>query len=116
MTEREVKRLRRADLLEILVELTRENEQLKRELADAKSELADRSLRVNANGSIAEAALQLNGVFEAARNACQQYLDNIQEKSRQADTYRTDLMLRLLEHCGDCPKWKGIVVPEENKE
>ena len=30
-------------------------------------------------GSIAEAALQLNGVFEAAQHAAQQYLDNLQD-------------------------------------
>ena len=31
-------------------------------------------------GSLAEAALQLNSVFEAAQNACAQYTQNIQQQ------------------------------------
>lgn len=115
MTERELKRLRRSDLLEILLDLSRENEQLKRELSDARDQLADRTIRMESVGSIAEAALQLNGVFEATQNACQQYLENIRQKSRQADEYRGELMLRLLNHCGDCHRWQELFEPGEKE-
>ena len=116
MTERELKRLRRSDLLEILLELSRENEQLRQELSEVKAQMADRTIRMEATGSIAEAALQLNGVFEATQNACQQYLENIREKSRQADEYRGELMLRLLNHCGNCQRWQELFDSEEAGE
>ena len=116
MTERELKRLRRSDLLEILLEVSRENEQLKQELSDARAQLADRTIRMESTGSIAEAALQLNGVFEAAQNACAHYLENIREKSRLADEYREELMVRLLDRCGNCPKWQNLLDPEDRTE
>lgn len=113
MTERELKRLRRSDLLEILLDVSRENEQLKQALSDARSQLADRTIRMESAGSIAEAALQLNGVFEATQNACEQYLENIRQKSRQADELQGELMLRLLNHCGDCRRWQKLFPPKE---
>ena len=108
MTERELKRLRRTDLLEILLELSRENEQLKKDLAEAREQLEDRRILLDEAGSIAEASLKLNGVFEATQKACQEYLDNIREKSRLADEYREELMLRLLDRCGNCQNWQGL--------
>ena len=36
-------------------------------------------------GSIAEASLRLNGVFETAQNACEQYTENIQTLSRRQE-------------------------------
>ena len=41
---------------------------------------------LNKAGSIAEAALQLNGVFQAAEAAAAQYLENIQRLSSEKET------------------------------
>lgn len=78
MTERELKRLRRADLLEMMVALSKENEQLKIQLKETQQKVDDKSIAIKKAGSIAEASLQLNGVFEAAQNACDQYVANLQ--------------------------------------
>lgn len=40
---------------------------------------------LNNAGSIAEAALQVNGVFEAAQKACEQYIDNIKNLSKRQE-------------------------------
>lgn len=77
MTDRELKKLSRAELLELLLEKSRENEQLRAQLEEAKEQLASRTIQLANAGSIAEAALQLNGVFEAADRAAQQYLENV---------------------------------------
>ena len=66
MTELELKHLRRADLVEILLDLSKENEILRAQLERARTQLADRTIAVENAGSLAEAALRLNGVFEAA--------------------------------------------------
>lgn len=84
MTDRELKKLRRGELLEMLLEQSREMESLKEELKEVKSALAKRSIEIEEAGSIAEAALQLNGVFAAAESAAEQYLESLEElKIRQ---------------------------------
>lgn len=86
MTEKELKKLTRADLLEMLIEQSREMQQLRKELQSLQQEQQQRELRINKAGSIAEAALQLSGVFEAAEEAGKQYLENIRLLSlRQED-------------------------------
>lgn len=51
--------------------------QLREEMAELR---VSRRIELEKSGSIAEAALKLNGVFEAAQRAADQYLDNIREK------------------------------------
>lgn len=81
MTDRELKKLKRQDLLEILIFQNKEISRLKEQLEQAEEELHTRRIAIDKAGSIAEAALQLNGVFEAAQAAAEQYLDNIRQMS-----------------------------------
>lgn len=83
MTDKELKRLNRAELLEMLIEQIKENEDLRSQLEEANEKLSRRRIAVESSGSIAEAALKLNGVFEAAERAAEQYLENIR---RSADS------------------------------
>lgn len=76
MTEKDLKRLSRKDLLEMLLELSRENEQLRKQLED-------RTIQIEKSGSLAEAALRLNGLFEATQAACEQYTLNIRQRMEQ---------------------------------
>lgn len=85
MTSKELKRLRRTDLMEMLLELSKENVQLRQQLEEANAKLADRQLQVEHAGSLAEAALKLNGIFEAAQAACEQYEYNIRIRSQQLE-------------------------------
>ena len=77
MTDKELKRLRRAELLEMLLTQVKENGELKARLGEMQARLDDRRIMINEAGSIAEAALRLNGVFQAAETAAAQYLENI---------------------------------------
>lgn len=87
MTERELRKLSRADLLELLLEETKENEKLRIQLEQAQEQLADRRILIENAGSVAEAALQLNGVFQAAEEAAAQYLENVRRLAgEQSDT------------------------------
>lgn len=81
MTDRELKKLSRRDLLEMLIEQGREIRELRQKNAALESALHDKSINLEKAGSIAEAALALNGVFEAAEAACKQYTDSIAELS-----------------------------------
>lgn len=80
-TEKELRRLSRADLLEMLALQSKEVEKLQEEIADLRAQLKDRTIMIQESGSIAEASLKLNGVFEAAEQAALQYLENIKRNS-----------------------------------
>lgn len=85
MTDNELKKLGRSDLLQMLVEQGRELQQVKQRCAALEAQLADREIKIDSAGSIAEAALQLNGVFEAAQAACRQYTENIANLSSRQE-------------------------------
>ena len=77
MTAQELKTLRRVELLELLLTLSRENEDLRDRLAKAETALEEREIVLEEAGSIAEASLRLGGVFEAAQAAADRYLESV---------------------------------------
>ena len=77
--------LRRQELLELLIEECEKTEELERQLREINKELSSRDLKIKEAGSIAEAALSLNGVFEAAQAASVQYIESIKEMSARQD-------------------------------
>ena len=77
MTEKEMKRLSRAELLELLLVQTKETERLQKKLEKVETLLLERNLQVQKAGDLAHAVLEINGVMESAQSAAQQYLDNI---------------------------------------
>lgn len=85
MTERELKKLNKNQLLELLKEQTERANRIEIEFEEVKRKLKERKLMEEHAGSIAEAALKLNGVFEAAQEAADQYLENIERISAQQD-------------------------------
>ena len=92
MTTAELKKLNRTELLELLIAQIKANDALRIELEKAKKQLEDKRLNIEKLGSIAEASLQINGVFTAAEAAAAQYVENVksrciksQEQARQAE-------------------------------
>jgi len=81
MDKKALKKLKRVELLEMLLEQSKEVERLNIELKKANTALKDRKITISKCGTIAEAAFQLNGVFEAAEKAASQYLENIEQLS-----------------------------------
>lgn len=99
MTERELRRLSRTDLLELLVAQRRENEQLRCILDQTQAQLADRTIHINNAGSIAEASLQLGGIFTAAQDSCQYYLENIKLLSERQSQVCQQMEQETKEKC-----------------
>lgn len=77
MTSKELRKLSRRELLEMLISQSKELNQVQQELEEAKRQLNDRRILLDSSGSIAEAALKLNHVFEAAQAAADHYLESI---------------------------------------
>ena len=79
MKQVDLRGLSRGELLELLVQQGEEMEQLQQRLTECEIQLQDKKLALTEAGTIAEAAMRVNGVFEAAQTAATQYLENIQE-------------------------------------
>ena len=69
--------LAEAAAMEVYLPKQLSEEELEAELAEAEKKPRERRITEREAGSIAEAALKLNGVFEAAQAAADQYLENI---------------------------------------
>ena len=77
MTDKELQKLRRTELISLLLNAVRENENLREELAGTQKKLSERDIILEDTGSIAEASIRINKVFEAAQASADQYLANI---------------------------------------
>lgn len=77
MQDKKLSRLNRKQLLELLLEQTKETERLQAELDEAKLQLQDRNLKIQEAGNLADAVISINQVMEIAQKAAQQYLDNM---------------------------------------
>lgn len=91
MTEKELHKLRREDLLDMLIRQSEDYACLTEELAKAKEELAKRALAMENAGTLADAAFALNGVYHAADEACSQYVESIRQMHEQ--------QLKIQEEC-----------------
>lgn len=79
MTEKELAKLRRPELLKLMLEQQRRIRQLETELAQANEKLASRKTGLKNAGSIAEASLALTGIFEEAQKAADSYLEGVKD-------------------------------------
>lgn len=77
MAERELRRMSRTELIEIIYALKQHEVELEQQNAELEQKLADRTLRLEHAGSIAEASLALHQVFEAAQAAADTYLESV---------------------------------------
>ncbi len=98
MTDNQLKKLNRAELLELLLEQSREIDRLQAELEETREALQERNLKIESCGSIAEAAAEVNSLFHAAQRAADMYLLNVQricaekaEAAGQAEAWETAL-------------------------
>lgn len=86
MTEKEIKKLNRQDLLILLGEQTERADQLEVKLKNAEKMLLERKLIQEQCGTMAEAALKLNNIFADADNAAAQYLEEIRVMKEKQGT------------------------------
>ncbi len=88
MTDKELRKLNRSELLELMLEQSREIDRLQAELEETREALQERNLKIESCGSIAEAAAEVNSLFHAAQRAADMYLLNVQricaEKAEEA--------------------------------
>ena len=77
MTDKEFKRLSRAQLIEIIYQLQIKIDELSEDNQRLTEALADKRLRIDQAGNIAEAALEMNDCLRNVQKAADQYLEEI---------------------------------------
>lgn len=82
MAKDRLKRSSRMELLELLSRQMELNSKLQEENEQLKKELEDRTIRIENSGTLAEAALKLSGIFEAADKAAKIYLEVLAQNSQ----------------------------------
>ena len=81
MTEKELLKLKRSEMLEIMLAQSQEIDNLRKERDELKEKLADRRIRIEKAGSLAEASLQLTNIFVEAQKAADLYAENIKRSA-----------------------------------
>ena len=117
MTDKEIRKLNRLELLELMVTISEENENLRKKMDTLQKQLNEREISLDSAGSIAEASLSLSGVFDAAQDAADRYLENIKEINRSAVKEAERMMADTKKECLEMEqeaekqvdeKWKSL--------
>ena len=99
MAEKELKKLHRRDLLELLVQQTEDNEKLHAQLDTLTVKLQNRTLCINKAGSLAEAVVQINDLFRTADAVAKQYLDSVRGLVDRQEEICTRMEQECRDHC-----------------
>lgn len=86
MISKELKKLNRRELVDIIYQLKKNEEQLKEKIASLEADLQDKRIHLSVAGSIAEAATDITGIFSVAQSTADLYLNEI--VSMKEDTGR----------------------------
>jgi membrane protein involved in colicin uptake len=80
MTDREIRHLSKTELLSIIRDQEQELQQAKQQAEELRRQLEEKRIHLEKCGSIAEASLEMNQVFQTAQAAADQYLSEVREK------------------------------------
>lgn len=85
MDDKKLRKINKKELLEILLSQAKRIEELEQQLETTQRKLDSKKITIENSGSLAEASLKLNGIFEMAQVTAEQYLFNVKEKCRKIE-------------------------------
>ena len=94
MNEIELRKLKRVELLELLLEQRRRCDRLEWELAQARKEIRDQQIRLENAGSLAEASAMMTNVLSEVQKATDIYRENLGGDKDESSRVLTRSMLR----------------------
>ena len=94
MTDKEFKKLSRSQLIDIIYQFQLQVDELTEQNQELERKLADKRLRLSSVGNIAEAALQINECLCSAQNAADQYLDEIKAIREETEAQRQGILAK----------------------
>ena len=84
MISKELQKLNRRELVDIIYQLKKNEELLQEQITSLEAELQDRRIRLSAAGSIAEAATDITGIFSIAQSTADLYLREVTSMKENA--------------------------------
>ena len=75
--EKELKKLSRRELVDVIYRMKKNEEQMQEEIAYLQYELEDKRIRISDAGSIADAAAEITQIFSCAQETAELYLNEI---------------------------------------
>jgi cell division septum initiation protein DivIVA len=82
---RELKYLSRRELVDIIYQLKKNEQELQQEIEALKEELADKRIRISSAGSIADAAMSVTNVISDAQMTADIYLREITQMKEETE-------------------------------
>ena len=99
MTGKQLRRLGKDDLLKIIIQLKKDQAEMQTKLDAAEQKLNERNLQISEAGSLAEAAIRINEVFETAQKAADDYLRMVRLSNGDVDEQRAEIFRETEERC-----------------
>lgn len=84
-TEPDLSKLKKHDLLEIMLAQSKEIDSLRERVAELEAQLAAREFEFSKIGSIAEASLAVTNIFKEAEKAAVIYIENIRRRCEEEE-------------------------------
>ena len=81
LTEKEFKKLKRYQILELMIMQTEQIEQLEKKIKELEEKSQEQNIHIEELGSIAEASLAVNEIFKSAQSAADMYLEEAKKKA-----------------------------------
>ena len=110
-----LRRLSRRDLLELLVQMSEENDRLKARVTELESQLASKELRVSEAGSLAQAAAEVSELLLAAQRTADLYLHNLPH-THEVERKAPDRIYEDGAACEDVPPPEVSVAPDASAD
>lgn len=85
MAEKDLRKLNRSELIEIIYQLKKSEQSLQAQVETLQKQLLNRDLKIEKAGSIAEASLLLSDIFSAAQTAADTYIAEIKNRHAGAE-------------------------------
>ena len=77
MINKELKKLNRRELVDIIYQLKKNEEEMQEKIAALEAELQDKRINISEAGSIADAATNITNIFSNAQTTADMYLNEI---------------------------------------
>jgi cell division septum initiation protein DivIVA len=88
LVEKELRKFSRRELIDVIYQLKKNEEQLQNEIASLQEELNDKRIHISNAGSIADAASSITNLFSAAEETANLYLNEIACIKEEAEKER----------------------------
>lgn len=116
MTDKEFKRLKRSDLISVIYEYQKKQEELEREIEELKAQLEEKTLRISDFGSIAEAVVGLNELFETAQKTADEYIEQVRLASGDAEKKAQEIIAEARQKAEEIVSKAQTDTPAEGEE